>query len=330
MTVVDLKTHPIAHWKQEIVDSYSFLPYWWIRGVSTDSRKALMRQDLEGALTAEKTYLLGYISDRGDLLGFAQMHWLEWDTNHFGVEIWRLDHMGMWESSSQGWIIADALVKGIIQVAREQGCRCIQARIPVDNLKAVHALESNGFRMMEILTVWLFDFARASIPPKKHPDMVRDFEPADCESLVELARTVYASTPGRFHMDPHLPSRTSDELYADWMRNSCSGELADHISVAASDGKVVGCSTLEFCGDHEGLCNARIAKLGLGAMSPSFRNRGLVTDVVIHHLEWLNERQADFCSVGTQGNNIPPQRVWLKIGFKPAVMALTLHHWADE
>jgi RimJ/RimL family protein N-acetyltransferase len=62
-------------------------------------------------------------------------------------------------------------------------------------------------------------------------------------------------------------------------------------------------------------------------MSPSFRNKGIVTDVVIHQLEWLKAQGGDACFVGTQANNIPPQRVWLRIGFKPATMRLTLHHW---
>lgn len=330
MVVIDLKTHPIAHWKQTIINHYSFLPYWWIPGVTSKSRQALMSRELDKALSAPKTCTLGYISDKGDLLGFVQMRWLEWDTNHFGLEIWRLDHLGMWDSSSRQWAIAEALVQGSLQTAYEQGCQNIQARISIDNLPAVHALESAGFQTMEILTTWLFDFAKSPIPHKRNQNQVRDFEPADTELLLELARSVYAPTPNRFHMDPHLSSKASNELYAEWMCNSCSGQLADHIAVAESDGKAIGYVTVKYAGDHDGLCNARIAQLSLVAMSPDFRSRGLVTDLVIHNLEWLNRHRTDFCFVGTQGNNIPPQRVWLKAGFKPAMMALTLHYWMND
>lgn len=330
MTVVDLKTHPTPHWKQAIINHYPFLPYWWIRGVTTESHQALMGRDLDSALASDETRLLGYISDEGDLLGFAQMRRLEWDTNHFGFEIWRLDHLGIWDSLPQQRAITDALIQGSIQAARKQGCQNIQVRMPIDNLLAIHALEEANFRTMEILTTWIFDLTKWSIPPKKNPDLVRDAESADLEALIELARTVYAPIPDRFHVDPHLSSKASNELYAEWIRNSCSGQLADHIAVAESGGEAIGYATMKYFGGHDGLCNARIAQLGLGGMSPDFRNRGIITDLVIHNLEWLKRRQADFCFVGTQGNNITPQRVWLKIGFKPATMALTLHYWVND
>jgi len=329
MNIVDLKANPVSGWKQTIIDNYVFLPYWWIRGVTSQSRQALMTQELDRILAAEETYLLGCLSDSGDLLGFAHMRRLEWDTNQFGFEIWRLDHLGLWDTSPQSAVARD-LVQGSLQVLRPQGCQNLQANIPIDNLAAVHALEGCGFRTMEIQAIWIFDLNRTSIPAKTNPGSIRDSEPADTDALVEVARAAYASIPHRFHVDPHLSSRATSELWAEWMRNACSGQLADHIAVAENSGQVIGYSTMRYYGDHDGLCNARIAQLDLGAMSPGFRNRGVITDVVIHHLEWLKYRQADYALVGTQGNNIPPQRVWLKIGFKPVLMRLTLHHWADD
>jgi GNAT superfamily N-acetyltransferase len=329
MTVTDLKTHPTDRWKRTIVDEYPFPPYWWLYGVTPASRQALMGRDLDQALADEKTHLLGYVSDRGDLLGFAQVHRLDWDTDHFGFDIWRLDHLGVWNGSSRPEI-APALAQAVVQVVRERGGQNIQARIPLDDLPTVHVLENAGFRTMEILTTWMFDLAKSTIPSKREPDVVRDSKPADTESLIELARSVYTPIPDRFHVDPHLSPKASNELYAEWMRNSCSGQLADHIAVAENNGAAIGYSTMKYFGDHDGLCNARIAQLGLGGMTPDFRNRGLVTDLVVHNLEWLHLRQADYCFVGTQGNNVPPQRVWLKVGFKPITMAVTFHYWVDD
>ncbi len=327
MTIVDLKAHPVADWKQAIVNHYAFPPYWWIRGVSAESRQALMNRELDEALTIEKAYIAGYVSDEGDLLGFVQMRWMEWDTSHFGVEIWRLDHLGVWSDLGQRRTVAEALARAVVQSVCERGGETIQTRVAIDNLPAIHALEGAGFRTVEVLTTWLFDFARSSLPAKRQPEMARDFVPTDTEELIELARAVYTPIPDRFHVDPHLSSRASD-LYAEWIRNSCSGKLADHIAVAESDGRVIGYATMKYHGDHDGLCNARIGQLGLGAMMPEFRNRGLVSDLVIHNLEWLDRHQADYVYVGTQGNNIPPQRLWLRVGFKPATTALALHFWA--
>jgi len=329
MAIINLKPHPIPHWRQTIANQYPFLPYWWVSGIMSQSRQALMSQELKKTSVAEETCLLGYLSDRVDLLGFAQMHRLDWDTRHFGFEIWRLDHLGTWDTARQA-IVAKDLVQGILQAAQRRGCQNLQANIPIDNVPAIHALEDSGFQTMEIQTIWIFDLSQSSIPPKTSSDLIRDFEPADTERLIELARTVYTSIPHRSHMDSNLSPKAGNELWVEWIRNACSGQLADHIAVAESNGEIIGYSTMKYHSDHDGLCNAQIAELGLGGMAPDFRNRGIVTDVVIHNLEWLERHQADFCFVGTQGNNIPPQRVWLKVGFKPATMRITLHHWTGD
>jgi ribosomal protein S18 acetylase RimI-like enzyme len=70
--------------------------------------------------------------------------------------------------------------------------------------------------------------------------------------------------------------------------------------------------------------------LGLGAVLPDFRSRGLVSDLVIHNMEWLRRRHGDFAFIATQGNNIPAQRLFMKAGFRPAMAALTLHYWKDN
>jgi RimJ/RimL family protein N-acetyltransferase len=328
MNVIDLKTQPVAQWKQTVIDHYRFAPYWWLHSVTPASRQALMSQELDKALAAEKTHLWGCVSDEGDWGGFAQMRWLEWDTNHFGFETWRLDHLGTWGNSPR--TVAQALVQKIVQVAREQGYQNLQARIPIDDLPTIHALEEAGFQTMEILNTVIFEFAKTPILPKRTPGLVRDFGLADTEALVELARIAYTPTPDRFHVDPHLAPKVSNELYAEWMRNSCSGQLADHISVAESDGKAIGYITTRFLGDHGGLCNIRIGQWLLGALAPDFRSQGLIEDVVSHGLEWLNRRQADICFFGTQVNNFPSQRAALRVGFRPAMTAVTLHYWPND
>lgn len=330
MPIVDLKTQPMARWKPAILDIYPFLPYWWLRGVTPESRQALMSRELDAASRAEKTSLLGCTSREGDLLGFAQLRCLEWDTNHFGHSVWRLDHLGTWDCESPSSPTASDLVQGIIQTAHKQGWENIQARLPIDNLAAIQALEGGGFRTVEILTTWVFDLARSSIQPKRNPGLVRDFESADLESLLALARDAYDPIPNRFHLDPHFSAEVSSALYVEWLRNSCSGELADHIAVVKGSGQPVGYSTMKYFGDHEGQSNVQVARLGLAAVLPEFRNLGLATDAVLHHLEWLKRRQADFCLVGGHGNNVAPQRVWLKVGFAPATMDLSLHFWLND
>jgi len=326
--IVDLLERPASEWKPVLLSSYTYSPYWWIRGVTPESRRALMNRQLDQLRSASARCLLGSFSAKGDLTGFAQMKRLDWDSEHFGAEIWRLDHAGAW--GDEPWQVGQSLVEALVDAARARGITSVQARIPIGNLPLIHALEGCGFRTVEILNTWMFNFEKWPIPDKAHPELIRDAEPSDAEPLIELARTAYAPTPDRFHADPRLPEKASNELYAEWMRASFSGDMADNIAVAVCEGRPVGYSTCKDFGDFDGLSNARLGMLGLAAMLPRFRNRGLTTDLTIHNLQWFRELGGDYCTVGTQGNNIPSQRVWMKIGFRPGTMDLTLHLWLKQ
>jgi len=330
MATVNLKTDPRVDWNKTILSHYPFLPYWWIDGTTLKSRQSLLGRALDRAQSKKRACVVGYVSREGEMLGFSQATRLAWDTRHFGCEIWRLEHMGAWGELPSREAVACALIRETIRVAGELGCRCIQARIPVDNLVAIHALERAGFKTMEVYSTWVFDLLKWEIPPKRNPRMIRDFRPSDADALIQLARSSYNRIPDRFHMDPHFPEDASNELYAQWIRNSCSGELADFIAVAESEGRIIAYATLRDFGDYDGLSNVRIAQLGLGAVLPDFRNRGLVSDLVIHNMEWLNRRHGRFSLIATQGNNIPAQRLFLNAGFKPATTALTLHYWEGD
>lgn len=327
---LNLKTGPWADFRGTILARYPYPRYWWLDPMTREGRQALMRRSVDQTRASKSSCLMGYVSREGELMGFSQAARLAWDSNHFGCEIWRLEHVGAWGKDAGPEEVARVLIKETIHAAHEQGCRSMQARIPVDNLAAVHALEMSGFRTMEVYSTWIFDLLRWEIPSRRNPEMIRDFRPSDAETLVRLARFSYTSIPDRFHLDPRLAADASDELYAEWIRNSCSGEMADFIAVAHHGGRVIGYATLRDFGDYDGLSNVRIAHLGLGAVEPDFRGRGLVSDLVIHGLEWLNRRGGRFAFISTQGNNIPAQRLFQKAGFRPAATDLTLHYWRER
>lgn len=327
MHIINLKATPDEAWREALLAEYAFPHYWWLRGVTPESRRQLMDAELATALTGTHTLVLGCSDEAGDLQGFVTARHLEWDSQHFGHNIWRVDHVGVWGDYELRVRSADALVEAATAELTAQGVDCIQARIPVDNLDAVHCLEAHGYRTMEALTTWQLDLHRIPLPAQQRPDRARDSEPGDTEALVALARSVYTPTPDRFHVDPYLSSRASDELYAEWMRNSCTGKMADHISVAHDNGHIIGYATSLYHGDHDGRCNLRVGQLMLGGVEPAYRNQGVITDLIIRELEWMKSRDGDYCIVGTQVNNIASQIGWLKAGFRPGTASLTLHRW---
>jgi len=330
MTIVDLRQTSISEWPRQIVAGYAFPPYWWLRRVTEASRQAMMKDALEQALANPQICLLGDVED-GVLTGFAQLRRLDWDSRHFGLEIYRLDYLGTWGDPENRRVAAHRLAEAVVAQARAVGAHTIQTWAPMDDIPAVHAMETAGFRTMETRVTWVFDLSRTPLPDHCLEDgvIIREHRSADAEALANLAGSAYTCIPDRFHVDPHLPMPACDDLYRQWMLNSISTDLADHIAVIEVEGQVSGYASLKYLGDMKGLCNLRLAQLLLGAVVPSLQHRGLVTQALIYNLNWLKDK-TDVVHVGTMVNNIAPQIAWLKLGFRPALAGPSMHLWLDR
>ncbi|MCA9929637.1 MAG: GNAT family N-acetyltransferase, partial [Anaerolineales bacterium] len=274
----------------------------------------------------ETAVMLGAFSDAA-LGGFVIMHPLAWDTAHFGINVWRLVHFGVWGSSAQQREVACALAQAAVSGATYRSVQIIHVWIPLDAIPVIHMLEAVGFRTMESQVYWLFDLQQQPLPAQQTDAVFRPHTPDDVEALVALAGRVYAPIPNRFYADPHLPTAACDDLYAKWLRNSCSGEAADYVSVIDVRGAVAGYGTLRYLDNHSGLCNVRMGQFLLGAIDPDFRQKGLYEDMMRSLLVWLADRQADVAFVGTQTNNAAAQAGMVRMGWRPVTGGLSLHCW---
>ncbi len=315
-------------WGSSILSGYRFQPYWWIRQVDAASRQALMWRDLQQLEQDDTVIMIGlYADQKPDMIGFAAIRPLAWDSAHFGIDVWRLAYLGTWGDAVQQQTAACVLAQAVRNEAFQRGAQTVHGWMPLDALPAIHALEAVGFQTMESQVYWLFDFNRQPVPPKKTDVHCRPYEPADRDACVALARRSYTPIPNRFHADPHLPNDLCDELYAEWISNSCKGDEADYMSVIDVEGEVVGYVTLRYLDDQDGLCNKRLGQFMLGALDPDHRARGIYDDMLRVLLVWLADHKADIAYVGTQTNNVASQIGMARMGFKPMCSGLSLHLW---
>jgi len=320
--ILDLALFKPDEWLCEVESRYPHPHYMWVRGVSAQEARALLARELGQGIAGRGSFLLGYESSQGRLEGLLKAGRLAWDTKHFGVETWKVEHAAVWGRAGEEE--AEALLKEAGVRLQASGCRFLQARIPLDGLEVLHAMEACGFRTMEVLSTWAFEIGIYDLPPLKNPTLVRDFRPSDTGALVTLASRAYRRIPDRFHRDPHLNIEACDALYARWVANACQGQMADFIAVAEAEGRAVGYATLKDLGEN---APRRLGQLGLGAVEPAWENRGIVSDLVIHCVEWFASRGGEVAFIRTQGNNIPAQRLFLKAGFRPVLTEVTLHRW---
>jgi RimJ/RimL family protein N-acetyltransferase len=200
----------------------------------------------------------------------------------------------------------------------------------MDAIRSIQACEKAGFQIVDVLTTWAFEHTRRRIPEYGNQHIIREYQPGDADVLLPLAREVYNRTPDRFHCDPYLPKHLSSDLYAEWFRNSCTGQLADHIVVAEFDGKPAGFITLKIGDDHNLLPNVRTGGIMLIATAPWASGKGICTSMLISSLKWLESQGVEVSHVGTQVNNYYVQRACAGIGFRPVKSGPSMHLWLHK
>lgn len=207
----------------------------------------------------------------------------------------------------------------------------ILARIKLTNPLVINNLERIGFTLKDIQHTYYFkmdDIILDNLPLKNHLFKVREYEERDLERLVELSRLGF-NNYGHYFADDRLNKKDCLDAYGDWAYNSCKNKnVADKIFVSEEieTGKVVG--YLSFKNGVKADYNFSAG--GMGAVDPIYRGCGIFKDIAMAGLNWGLLTKMDWQEHNTLINNIPVNRAFTSIGFKPSNHVVTLHGWIDE
>jgi len=177
-----------------------------------------------------------------------------------------------------------------------------------------------GFRFVDVRVDMEKVFADGVSDP---PESVRCREATreDLPLLEQLARTAHEDT--RFFKDANFDRAKSADLYVLWIARDfrehkvfvaastdVSKSLAGYVSASAVSGQA--------------------ARIGLVAVSPEERGRGLGKLLVQHALTWCRSRGAHCVRVATQGTNVAALRLYESCGFKAADVKVWFHLWFNK
>jgi GNAT superfamily N-acetyltransferase len=228
---------------------------------------------------------------------------LEWDSRFFGVEIaqvasGRLDPPTV--AAVDRWCAARR-IDCLYFLADEPGA-------------ATACAEAAGFHLVDVRV----ELVRALAPnPAASDPRIRPAEARDLPALRAIARTSHRDS--RFYRDERFPRDRCDALYETWIEKSCQGRAAG-VLVADLDGTVGGYVTCE-------LPSSAAGRIGLFAVAPAERGRGIGAALVASALDWLGARGAATVAVATQGRNVAAQQLYQAAGFRSAALRLWYHRW---
>lgn len=233
------------------------------------------------------------------------------ETKRFGVVCARLD--------GQGETLPD--LSEINRLARDLGVNMISTRVDGTALDRVHALEADGYRLMDCLVYYerrLSDLPEPIGPPEGCS--VRWADAADVSEIADVARAAFKGYFGHYHSDPRLPEDAADAAYVEWAETSAEG----------GDGSLV--LVVE---DRDGICGflvfrqtgASVFEIVLNAVAPRARRRGHYRSLLSHAVSFAAEKGGNAIRISTQISNIAVQREWGRQGFEISRSVFTLHKW---
>ncbi len=259
-----------------------------------------------------------------EIVGVAIFERLKWDTEHFGINIGRIKEIIAWEKGyKKELVVKDEMLRFIENKCEKDEIACVYCRVDINDFSSIHSLESNGFRLIDVLTTFCFDFRKSKALQElshiKRPFLneitVRPWKEEDLDGLANIAGSSYIYD--RFHSDSMFPKDKSDELHRKWIVNCCKG-LTDAVLVAVSDDKPRGFITCKVDGSK--------GVIDMVGVSKDMQRRGVGAMLVNAALEWFKDR-VDVVEVGTQNRNIPGMKLYTNAGFMPVSSKLTFHRW---
>ena len=230
---------------------------------------------------------------------------LKWDSETFGFDVVRIE--GITHPSTQ--------LAEIVRKFRREPVQLAYWDWPSADSTGRTAAISLGGALINTRAVLTAD-ALAGCPSDTTNIIVTPSIP-QLEMLEALA--LASGGRSRFALDPHFPKERFEKLYRCWMANSLDGSFADAVIVAPDDDTISGMITVSATDRH--------GKIGLFAVAPEARGKGIGRQLLNKALGWCSVHHCAKVSVVTQGDNVAALALYRAAGFHLNECYDVFHFW---
>jgi len=234
---------------------------------------------------------------------------LEWDSSFFGFRIARVlpERLGgLHVDSATEWLSSNDVTCGYWLADPEDA-------------EGIHAAQAAGFRFVDVRVT--FGRRLEDLPPVQTP--IGPHREEDLPEIVGIARASHHQS--RFYADPGFSDAACDDLYQAWIERSCSGWAGTVLVPRVEDlpAGYLSCHVSEEGGE-------KVGQIGLVAIAPSARGRGVGRELVASALDWFSRAGCARVSVVTQGRNLGAMRLYEGAGFRVTSVRYWFHTWPNE
>jgi dTDP-4-amino-4,6-dideoxy-D-galactose acyltransferase len=230
---------------------------------------------------------------------------LAWDSTFFGLSIARA-HSAPADAAS---------CRAMLEWCDAHGIDCLYL-LASGNAGTARLLEASGFSPVDERVTLVIDRRG---PAAEDPCGTRPARLDDIPALRAIAAVSHHDS--RFYRDSRFDRDRCDELYRTWIEQSVRG-WAEHVLVAEREGRPAGYLTVHL---RDGG-----ALIGLVAVAPEFRRRGVGMALLTGAFAWTDSHDIARLSVVTQGANAASMALYHRAGFAVASRQMWYHRWFDR
>ena len=261
------------------------------------------------------------------IFGYATLRALPWDTKHFGMKMANFKVKSLAFNYKKDKEIVSLLTKEAIKNSK---IKHFSIKINPFQIEEIHALQDDDFyfvgcNVSYILNLNKFDAAGYT---KFSSVNIRIFKKSDTAKVKKIALRAFGNRNSwldRFHADPNLNKKKSDELYAKWAVNCCRGKTSDIMIVAEKGKKVIGFTGAKTERDASRFLGKKLVRVVLNAVEKEYRNQGVYRQLTQHLLSILKAKNVDYVIIATQLTTKAVARVWMGLGAKMDFPKIIFH-----
>jgi N-acetylglutamate synthase-like GNAT family acetyltransferase len=243
--------------------------------------------------------------DKGNVVGVARLHPLEFDTTFFKTPSARLDISAIPLSARS--LVSKMDYNGFTQCKIDKRMQGVP-----------QALKGRGFFLASE------DITLAMKTPRGQNKSYELCAKADVPQMMDISRAAYTFT--RFHKDPNISKEAAGELQATWIKNCYHEKLADEIVILKENNRVCGYAACKVLDSIMFSGRKRLGRIVLIAVNPDMQGKGYGGALIRGCVSWFAAHKCTHIAVGTQIDN-PAIGFYKKHGFKPIANTLAYHRW---
>lgn len=303
---------------ENLIMDYQFNDFRAYRALSKDAFKKYLFYRIKNLLEGNNKAIIA--EDGKETVGLVILEFLPWDTKHFRMKMARISYLMANKDYSQALAIKNKLLSSLFELCRKEKIVYLSCRIDINDISSIHALEMNGFRLMDTLVTFAFIKGKHKIPEIKTIYPVRKCRAKDLPHLMEIAEKSF--TDDRFHLDPCILKEKADSLYSEWIKNSF--EQKETIFVAVSGNKPRGFLTYKLYKDLAKITGYKI--MGRGLMAVEREAKGAIISLMKATFKDVRKNY-DCVEYDTRLNNYEVIHICQKLGLDLVRAKYTFHKW---